>query len=99
VKKRDYGEVPSLECRHESHEKVDKQRRCRQILTILGDREMTAKEVAYEMNLRGWIPDADRNHASPRLNEMCADGRVEQVGKKKCQWTGKTVTVYRRLER
>ena len=51
------------------------------------------------MNLRGWIPDADRNHAAPRLNEMCADGRVEQVGKKKCQFTGKTVTVYRRLER
>jgi hypothetical protein len=94
---RQYGEVPSLECRHEAHEKVDKAKRRRQIIAVLGDNAMTAKEVAHEMYLRGMVPSDDRNFSQPRLNEMCADGTVEQCGKKKCEFTGVTVTVYRRF--
>jgi len=95
---REYGEVPSLECRSESEKKIDKNRRYTQILVILGDNYMTAKEIAHEMYLRGMVPSDDRNYSQPRLTELCEKGRVEQCGKTKCKFTGKTVTVYRRYD-
>ena len=75
---------------------VDKQKRYRQILECLGDKELTAKEIAQEMYMRGYIPTNERNFVSPRATEMLIDGRLEVTGKKKCQWTGKTVSIYRR---
>ena len=57
---------------------------------------MTAKEIANEMYMRGMIPTNERNFTSPRITEMLRDGRIEPVGKKKCDWTGKTVTVFKR---
>ena len=59
---------------------------------------MTAREISHEMFLRGMSKTDERNVSQPRLNEMCAKGLVEQSGKKKCQFTGVTVTTYRRLE-
>ena len=47
--RRSYGENPTIETRHESHEKVDKKKRYRQIIEILDGKEMTAKEIAVEM--------------------------------------------------
>ena len=75
---------------------VDKQKRYREILECLGNNEMTAKEIAQEMYMRGYTPTNERNYVSPRANEMLKDGRLEVVGKKKCEWTGKSVSVYRR---
>ena len=75
---------------------VDKQKRYRQILECLGDKELTAKEIAQEMYMRGYIPTNERNFVSPRATEMLIDRRLEVIGKKKCQWTGKTVSIYRR---
>lgn len=46
------------------------------------------------MCLSGYIPTSERNYASPRLTEMCRMGMVEPVGKTRCTYTGKTVTVY-----
>ena len=40
---------------------VNKQLRYSQILEVLGDNEMTAKEIAQEMYMRGYIP----------TNELC----------------------------
>lgn len=94
MKNRNYGEVPSLECRHDSHEKTDKQKRYRQILNCLKGRQMTAKEIAVELFAIGYSETADRNVTAPRLNELCKIGLVEQVGKKRCDYTGRTVTVY-----
>lgn len=94
--KREPGEVPTLSTRAESFEKVDRKRRYKQILSILGNRQMTAKEIAVEMHKKGMAQSADRNYAAPRLTEMQKDGRVEQVGKKVCTYTGKTVAVYAR---
>lgn len=68
--------------------------RCRQILEILKEHEMTAKEIAVAMKIRGWIPTDERNFTAPRLTEMCEDGLVEPVGKRKCSHTGRVVTVY-----
>lgn len=84
--------------RHMANEQVDKNKRYSQILEILGDREMTAKEISYEMFLKGYIPTDERNFTSPRLTELSIQGVVEPVGKKKCSWTNKSVTVFKRRE-
>ena len=92
---RSYGTIPSLECRHDSNEVVDRQKRYRQIiecLTEFGD--MSAREIASAMCLKGYASTAERNVSAPRLTEMCERGIVEQKGKKVCRTTHKIVTVY-----
>lgn len=88
------GEIPTLETRHESHEKVDKRKRYREILEVLEGKEMTAKEIAVEMWRKGYIPTTERNFVSPRLTELGQDGVVEPIGKKICSYTGKKVSVW-----
>lgn len=88
------GEYTTYETRAESHEKVDKRVRYRQILECLDGRELTAKECADEMFRKGYIPTNERNFCAPRLTEMSEEGIVEPVGKKVCRWTGKKVAVY-----
>ena len=88
----------TLETRHEAYEQVDKQRRYNEILEVLGDNGMTAKEISNEMYMRGLIPTNERNFTSPRLTELSIKGVVEPIGKKKCMWTNKMVSVYRRRE-
>jgi len=88
----------TYETRRESLETIDKAKRCMQILMVLGDKEMTAKEIAVELYKKGLIPTSERNFVSPRLTEMSIDGRVEPIGKKKCSYTGKSVSMYRRRE-
>lgn len=94
IEYRNYGENPTLETRSESHEKVDKRVRYRQITECLTGKELTAKEIADEMCRKGLIPTNERNFTAPRLSEMTEKGLVEPVGKKICQWTGKRVAVY-----
>lgn len=92
---RQFGEATTLECRSESHEKLDKAKRRREILFVMkGNRIMTAMEVANELLNHGFVNRLDRNNAAPRLTEMCQDGTVDVVGKKKDEWTGKMVTCY-----
>ena len=55
---------------------------------------MTAKEIAVEMFKRGMIPNSERNFTAPRLTELSYEGIVEPIGKKKCEYTGKTVSVF-----
>lgn len=92
---RRYGEDPRLETREEANKAVDRQKRYRQILDCLEERgASTAKQVAVWMCLSGYIPTSERNFTAPRLTEMCEKGMVEPVGKTRCIYTGKTVTVY-----
>lgn len=88
------GENTPALTRSLANEAVDRKARCRQILEILKGHEMTAKEIAVAMKIRGWIPTDERNFTAPRLTEMCEDGLVEPVGKRKCSHTGRVVTVY-----
>ena len=92
------GQVVTLETRADAEESVDKAKRYQQILSILGDKEMTAKEIAVEMNRRGYAPTAERNFSQPRLNELMNKRIVEPIGKKKCKYTGRTVAVYKKVE-
>lgn len=87
-------DIITLENRRESYESVDKQKRYIQILEVLGKNKMTAKEIAVEMFKRGMIPNSERNFTAPRLTELSYEGIVEPIGKKKCEYTGKTVSVF-----
>lgn len=81
-----------------AEKQVDKNKRYKEILECLGDSEMTAKEIAQEMYMRGYIPTNERNFTSPRITELLINGVLEEVGSKKCSWTGKTVTVFKRRQ-
>ena len=70
--------------------------RYEQILNRLGDREMTAKEIAVEMFELEMIPSSERNYAAARLTELEKLHLVKVVGKKQCKWSGKMVSAYRR---
>ena len=69
----------------------DKAKRKQLILRTLGNRELTAREIAYRLGLR------ERNAVHPRLTELEKDGRVEKCGKKIDRITKTTVSVYRRV--
>lgn len=91
---RKYGEFTTLETRKESHDKVNKKLRYLQILDILGNRQMTAKEIAVEMEDKGYTTNDDRNNAAPRLTELCQQGKVDVIGKRECIYSGRRVSVY-----
>ena len=89
------GEIPTLETRSESHELVDKEKRYRQIVECLSTNpNLTAKEIAVWMEKMGYTPTSERNFTAPRLTEMSKKGIVEPIGKKRCGYTGRMVTVY-----
>ena len=92
--KRNYGEHTTLETRQEAYESVDKTKRYKEILECLSNKQMTAKEIANEMWLKGYIPTNERNFTAPRLNELAKKGIVDVIGKKKCKYSGKSVSVY-----
>ena len=95
MKKRLSGEITTYDTRAEAHEVVDKQKRYSQILECLMENgDLTAKECANIMMMKGYIPTSERNFTAPRMTEMCAKGLLDQVGSKTCAWTGKRVTVY-----
>lgn len=86
--------MTTFETRRESNESVDREKRYEQILNILKGKTMTAKEVAVEMNRRGFVPTSERNFAAPRLTELVKRGMVNVVGKKTCEYTSKKVAQY-----
>lgn len=95
------GENPTIDTRAEANEKVDRQKRYKQIIEILGEHKnimLTAKQLAVIMCRRGLIPTEERNFTAPRLTELSSKGIVEPCGKIRCLYTGKKVTVYRLRE-
>lgn len=71
--------------------------RYKQILDRL-DKPKTAKEIAVELFELGIIPSAERNYTAPRLTELEKRGIVKAFKKKKCEYTGKMVAVYEKVE-
>lgn len=84
----------TAETRREAHEQVDKEQRYSQIIDILKEGAMTAKEVAVEMCNLGYTPTSERNFSGPRLTELVKQGKVNVIGKKNCSYTNRTVGVY-----
>ena len=89
----------SSECRKASYGFIDKNKRYMQIREILKTgRELTAKEIAVEMFKRKYTDTSERNYSAPRLTELEEYGLVKIVEKKKCQYTGKLVSVYKLID-
>jgi predicted ArsR family transcriptional regulator len=88
------------ETRRESYEAVKPTAHQRRavILEILGDREMTANEIAEILYLGGVTPHYERNFAAPRLTELKAAGKVKTVGKRLCPKTGRKIAVWKRVD-
>jgi hypothetical protein len=56
---------------------------------------VTAKELAVAMRKEGLVPSPERNSVHPRLRELVTKGLVKVVGKKTCQYTDRTVSIYK----
>ena len=95
---RQYGEMTTYDTRADAHDRVDKARRYSQIRECLCEGAMTAKECAVRMHEKGYTPTDERNFTAPRLTEMANRGMVDIIGKKKCEYTGRTVAVYELME-
>lgn len=86
----------SMETRRESYQAVKPTVKARQtlILTILGEKQMTALEIADELYKQGYTPHTERNFSAPRLTELKQAGKIKAVCKKMCRATGRNVTVW-----
>ena len=89
--------ITTMQTRQISFEDIQdkKKKRYEQILHRLQGKEMTAKEIAVEMFNLEMIPSTERNYTAPRLTELEQLGMVQVVGKKKCNYTGKMVAIYK----
>ena len=69
-----------------------------QILEIIGQNKMTAREVETEMNKRQYSTFFDMNHVRPRLTELVKEyHELIECGTKKDELTNKSVAVYRKM--
>ena len=86
----------TIECRNESYELTDKQKRCKDILFVLTNstKPLTASEIAEDLYIMGKVNRCDRNITAPRLTEMCEKGIVAAVDKKLDTYTGRRVSCY-----
>ncbi len=90
------------ETRQMSFEDIKPQKRTKymQILEILSNKEMTAREIELEMNRRGYSTYFDMNHVRPRLTELVKEyGKVYECGVKTDNLTKKKVAVYKKAQR
>lgn len=68
-----------------------------QIIEILGNREMTAREIENEMCKLGYSTYFDMNHVRPRLTELANEWHeIIECGSKEDYITHKRVAVYRK---
>lgn len=63
------------------------------ILEVLGQREMTARQIAGALGFR------DLNAVKPRLTELQKEGRVEVVRKTKDLTTNRSVAVWKAVRK
>ncbi len=72
-------------------------KRYRQILEIIADEKMTAREIEMKMNEKGYSKYFDMNHVRPRLTELVNDYHVlVECEMKEDYLTHKQVAVYRK---
>lgn len=89
----------TLENRQLSFEEVKLTRftKYMQILEIIGNNEMTAREIETEMCNRKYSTYFDMNHVRPRLTELVNEAHeLIECGVKEDSVTHKRVSVYRR---
>ena len=68
-----------------------------QILEIIDNKEMTAREIETEMNRKGYSKYYDMNHVRPRLTELVKEyHELVECNTKEDYITHKQVAVYRK---
>lgn len=90
------------ETRQMSFEDIKPQKRTKymQILEILSNKEMTAREIELEMNRRRYSTYFDMNHVRPRLTELVKEyGKICECGTKIDNLTKKKVAIYKRISK
>lgn len=85
------------ETKKRSYNSLNINNRYNQILERL-DKPKTAKEIAIELFKEKIISSPERNYTAPRLSELEEMGIVRSFSKKKCEYTGKYVAVYERID-
>ena len=78
--------------RNASYRKLNPLARQAKILEVLGNKEMTSREIA---TLLGYT---DMNAVRPRITELVAMGKIEVCGAVNDPVTGRTVATYRRTK-
>ncbi len=68
-----------------------------QILEIIDDKEMTAREIETEMNKKGYSKYFDMNHVRPRLTELVQYHELFECEMREDYLTHKQVAVYRKM--
>ncbi len=68
-----------------------------QILEIIDDKEMTAREIETEMNKKGYSKYFDMNHVRPRLTELVQYHELVECEMREDYLTHKQVVVYRKM--
>lgn len=88
-----------IETRQLSFEDIKPSRKTKyiQILEILGNKQMTAREIEVEMNRKNYSSYFDMNHVRPRLTELVKEYElIEECGTKEDSLTKKKVTIYKK---
>lgn len=88
-----------IETRQMSFEDIKPKRLTKymQILEIIDNREMTAREIETEMNRHRYSKYFDMNHVRPRLTELVKEyHELVECGVKEDNVTHKNVAVYRK---
>lgn len=57
----------------------------------------TAKELSVAMHKNNLVPSPERNSVHPRLRELIKLDLVKVIGKKTCQFTDRTVSIYKTI--
>ena len=79
------------ETRLESYISTPTSERKLAILNVMGNRQMTARMIAYALGFR------DLNAVKPRLTELKQEGRVMVVGKAFDELTERKVAVFQKV--
>lgn len=78
-----------------SYKKTEKQPMRQLVVEVLGDKELTAREIAIEMHARGLIPYPARAVIQPRITELVEAGEIVATGCKLDDATDRKVAVYK----
>ena len=73
----------------ESLKKLDRITRQQRILAVIGNRSMTAREIAQRLGF------SDLNAVRPRITELVKEGRLIEVGQRYDTFSHRNVTIYK----
>lgn len=89
----------TMQTRKESYNEIQEKNPVRYELILEHlEKPKTAKEIAVELYELELTYSPERNMVAPRLTELEKRGIVRAFKKKKCEYTGKTVAVYERVD-